>query len=906
MSIKTVKVLAVILLTVFIIGTVQANLIAEIAMDGVLSFLDPTLQTIIQGVMCTTNPAGALVCLEQYLQGKIIGFVSGKVMEQISKISPEVYKAITTYNTIKGYIDKGASILNELKINEKGQIEEGSISFGEDEYSILELFSNATAEDIVVSNAEYDFKTKELFINEGGFLKIKVKDENGEIRELNYENIKKDGYFKINGEGFVEEAIFVSSDEAEYTFGNYEPIKVSADTSIQYMDGKLGVFGKDKNFLYGNLNMSIFGDFIKFSENDIICSDCLIDDVRLKGTIRGLVGTINEAGILEKTDKGYLIKNGEVIYKQNLLIVDGIMGQTLIANSDADLSDYGENWLRQTANVLEMKSSKGGIDLEILEGHDIFNTDAEDLLRMTVMKGDGLKIEKRADDGLTPKAIYKSSENGATHIKNDGIDPVLDKESVQINPPGFIKTLVSPDEKSQSVAFELEFDSGPMKDKKLRMNSYNQFVVLSKDDEEIVSYNKFDLPVSASIEDNSLQRIEQLRKKYPGVKFEVEKRYEYSKGELEFVFDEEYFPPYYLYLTDNFFQEYPGALDDIGGIVYASRGLGASAMLNGFMTSKEDIRLGAAVDPYDTGRWTGKVLLPMQTMVHEWEHVKDNLIGKEEFALFSDAQKSKKLSEIYNKIVRDAKDKLSKNQEFKEEFQRLYESSEKDYVKSSLSSLIKSKYNKDIFSYIKEDLGNAELRDKTNEEILREYEKNPNEINGFIISKLSSLYKPEEELTSDERKEWNQISSVKEVNDVGKEVLTKWNALDIDKYIKSAYFGKQAKVVDDIININSGLPYSYSLKNYAEGISEAYLEVSSTYQEQSIETRRVLVQSGNKVVSDTYKKLTQIAFDSGKMPLEEYKAIMGDGFCKKADCSDKICVEYKLLCCRKNYFSPNC
>jgi len=53
-------------------------------------------------------------------------------------------------------------------------------------------------------------------------------------------------------------------------------------------------------------------------------------------------------------------------------------------------------------------------------------------------------------------------------------------------------------------------------------------------------------------------------------------------------------------------------------------------------------------------------------------------------------------------------------------------------------------------------------------------------------------------------------------------------------------------------------------------------------------------------------KLTQIAFDSGKMPPEEYKAVMGEGYCEKDDCSDKLCMEYKLMCCWKNSRSPNC
>jgi hypothetical protein len=42
--------------------------------------------------------------------------------------------------------------------------------------------------------------------------------------------------------------------------------------------------------------------------------------------------------------------------------------------------------------------------------------------------------------------------------------------------------------------------------------------------------------------------------------------------------------------------------------------------------------------------------------------------------------------------------------------------------------------------------------------------------------------------------------------------------------------------------------------------------------------------------------MTQLAFDSGKMSISEYKNLMGEDYCKDENCNDKKCVLYKLNC----------
>jgi len=87
----------------------------------------------------------------------------------------------------------------------------------------------------------------------------------------------------------------------------------------------------------------------------------------------------------------------------------------------------------------------------------------------------------------------------------------------------------------------------------------------------------------------------------------------------------------------------------------------------------------------------------------------------------------------------------------------------------------------------------------------------------------------------------------------------------------SIYLPKEQKeILDKIVKDNTGLPYLYSVNDYY--LPEGYVtEVSSTYKEEPIESRKADVHSSNPIISKTYIRLTQLAFDSEKMDVEEYK-----------------------------------
>ncbi|MEK6913191.1 MAG: hypothetical protein AABW47_00785 [Nanoarchaeota archaeon] len=910
MDIKAKKIFLFVLLMFFIIGTARADIIATMGMEG-LKMISPQAGQIIDTIICLQDP---IVCLS----GKVVGIVQSELMEALAKTSPEVYKAVVTYNEIKSYIEQGASILGDLKINENGQIEEGIISFNE-ETSIKKLFEDSNAEDIAISNADYNFKTQKITFKEEGYLQIKLKDEDGKIQELNYENIAE-GYLKLNeSSGNVEEAEIITGKDSTYKFGEHDNLNVKAGTHLLYKDGKITVYGKDNEFKYGNLNISSFGEFTDIFENQIICAECSVDDIRLKGTERG-------DGILEKVNEGYLIKNGEAIYKQNLLSVTNSNEKVLIAKPDADLSNYGGNWLKQTSKNLEIKSSEtGNLNLEILEGHDIFDTDAKDNLKIKIALGDGLNVEKRADEGLIPKVIQSHSNNkiGSTEINNDHLNFLIYQDDINL----FLihKSLTKEDllGKYQSVAFELESDSQKNLDH-IRVNSYNQFVMLGKDKNELVSYNKYGLPVSSKIKDNELQTIEQLRAKYPNVKFEFpETIFQIGIFGIENKLNEEIVPPYLVYLTDNFLKDNPDAVNEIKTWKYSLSGTGANDELSIYIGLNE-------VETESSGK-IRKLTSPWEVLTHEYEHIKDYIIEQEEaleketqLKLQQEYKKEAKvdqkdlnkgnlltLNQKYNEMAGNSLENLYKNKKTKTLFIYFSKELNEKYIAPKIERALRNVYGvKDIPEFLTKEYENLNLKSSTKEETLNLYKNNPNQIYTAIINKISSkggIVMGEMKALRD----LNYNNGVILQNNGGFDLTTR-------KYFETALSNlgtslsinpdlhDQSNNFDRIIQLSTGFPAEYSLFNENKNSEDNYLEISSTYREQPIEQRKLLVQSSNKLISETYKKLTQLAFDSGKMKVDEFVTIMGHGFCKKTDCSDKICSEYKLLCCINNPNSPNC
>ncbi len=757
-------------------------------------------------------------------------------------------------------------------------------------------------------------------------------------------------YVDLDEDNVVKADFTVGKNGGTYTFGD-KTINASANSRV-FFDEDTGIGIKFPD----GADLTNFEDLLEYIQKGYI--------TEIKGEDILLPNGIFLNGELQIKEEGYFLKQGTADYEEMRLNVDDEKDGVLIANLDADLSDYKGNWIRQDSDILEMQSAeKSFIDVEFLEGHEILNTDGKDLLTVNINSGDGLRFEKRTDKGLIPKVIHKSSENGKTIFENDKFEIVFDKNEISGKPPAPLE-YEDFDKKYQSVAFELESDS-PEIDTKIRMNSYRQFVFLDKNDKELVSYNKYGLPVSALIEDNKLQTMEQMREKYPSVEFK-------TVGLIP-RFNESNIPPYLLYLTDNFFEGSPKAIEYINMVEYhdvATAGAGG-----------QTIEIGRPmVDPTSEEY----ALFPMRDMAspidilrHELEHLKDDRISNEEIELlktlgneelnellkklkiyeekilkgdydpFSDIEERqkikdeinkiiyydmgpKRLTQIYNEIALESLDRLYLNEEFTESIKEMMINARKEeQIIERIKKISENNFGKDIISVLIEFKYNDI---NSEEEALKLYEENIWDFGGKAIFALRNLNIEKKFILSEEK--YNELNDLgifiregeywsegyKKATGSGfgtiEDKIRLYAELD-ETYVNlyDAKFKKEVENIDWSVNKFSGLPYEYALFNYRSlnyepeeydpAIAE-FLEVSSLWVEKKKEERKKDVNSANPLVSNTAKRLTQLSFDSGKIDVGEYKYVMGEEHCKDADCSDKLCVEYKLLCCEMYPNSPNC
>ncbi len=527
-------------------------------------------------------------------------------------------------------------------------------------------------------------------------------------------------------------------------------------------------------------------------------------------------------------------------------------------------------------------------------------------------------------------------------------------------------------------------------------------MVLDEDDNGVVSYNQYDLPVSEKLEDNSLQTIEQLKEKYPNMEFTTPLEY----GEESFESPENV-PPYMVYLTDSFFESNPdcNTFDKVEYADYVNAHVEGSTLMIG----------RKVVDPTSPGFYRiRETTQPTQILRHECEHRKDILIEEgEEILLVENIQGVNELIERRNAIIGEIEELVDKSSEYdpytrkwgkslgesiekgRELNQINYQINEMFYEEEAENHLLRYKYNwvanntlenfftsprteefiEDINADLEEDYVNrakeiVEFYAGSTEEYLnsRRFEKFSNGVDiynrrgekrGYASDDIGHKERTRLLLEEDPYKAYkNILESILYETDTWGQTITEsildvLNPFEVDIYfhepdysiidkdgwwqVEAQYYSDDIlsqlrsnsrernvrgleslytsgeefeKEIDVLFRSEGGLASLYSLHNYGKIgeriFSGSYLELPSTYREIPVEERAQLVQSANKNIRETFTTLTQLAFDSGKMDAEEYKAIMGEKSCKQVDCSDKLCVEYKLLCCIEHPNSPNC
>lgn len=791
-------------------------------------------------------------------------------------------------------------------------------------HNLIDGFQKMTPEQISllqgIQVSEVNNSMNIYFISEG--IDFELLDFLSDYKEIMPRSLSKhDTFIRINKTSEeIYEADFTVKNGSKYLLGGYKNIYVPANSRLKYYNNLIDIEASDN---------SIFENLPEFLNSDFF-SDLKINGENI--TISQDLALLN--GVLSFNEKGYLLEAGAVNYKQNLIEVTDKTGDILISNQD--LGDYKDkNWIFQDENNLKIhSSSSGNVYLQALPNHEILNTDSLDSLSFNIMNGDEIDIQNRKNQGLVPLVNVKNSGEGISIINNDGLESSFWENDYAVDIGKMPSTKSDFEKPYQSVAMEINPNSD--KNEKVVINAYRQFNILSNDNQELVSFNKYHLPVSTKIEDNSLQTIGQLREKYPEIYFNVFDS-EYN------AFNETNMPPYLFYLTDEFFKENPNALETFDKIQFTSGGGATSANYLYDIHGTSDYMLIEDLSQLESSYKIREISGPLSTLNHEYEHHLDQIImGKEleEIEKLNDPdmkilyQSYKELNMKFNQVTNDLKE-IEKGSEESKKLNGLLKDlkKEKGLVLSDLYSTYYEKYNEKTLMQCYNEIGlkakeNLFENEKKNhlyrdfalqiqDDLLKKYDpllkENPQiKISNYnndpyfldvLFSDLKSaeLEKGNENIVSElEAYE----SSLRNLN-----ILANENSINN----KNNFFNTVSNLEDSYLSLNgyeneirilfktqTGVSYPYSLRDYnkEEGIPEGiatsrFAEISSTIREQE---ESQIVQNINSPFETFDSPSIQIAFDAGKMDIEKYKRLMGEDYCEKPDCCDKKCLTYKFLC----------
>lgn len=242
-----IALLVILLISTSTISSTALGAFAVIGRTG-LSFISPEAAHAVNTVICISNP---VLCA----QGKIVGAVAGELYQEIARQSPEAARAIATYNQIDSYLQTGASIVQELKVDSDGYITEGTMDFTQQKQIGNLVGKNINKEDIIVSNTRFAKNNgiSVFTLHEEGNIIIKEKDQQtNKVKGRIYSNIVKGGILKVDENGRIMEADMTSNDKGSTLSFADKVVEVPPDTRVTFKDGKIKVYGNDKTFSLSN------------------------------------------------------------------------------------------------------------------------------------------------------------------------------------------------------------------------------------------------------------------------------------------------------------------------------------------------------------------------------------------------------------------------------------------------------------------------------------------------------------------------------------------------------------------------------------------------------------------------------------------------------------------------------
>jgi|SRR3989344_3091871 len=424
------RIITTIIVSILLISNVNAEIFSTIGMTG-LSFVNPTAATVVSNALCVLGPTGVVVCASQFVKGKIIGQVYGEALQEIAKISPEVAQSIITYNKIKGYIDSGDKIIEELELDENGNIKKGKIEFVDKGKNVGKLLGFENDEDAFTDKVNIEFFEVESLDKEGNIIsqthkkitfneegRFWIKTNKGKVA---YENIKEGGFITVDG-NVIAADITSSKDDSTYTFGENEPLKnIPKDIHIVYKGGVIEVLGaKGKSFNYGNNLIKMYGSYAEINKDKISCTLCDINDLSLYGTL------------FIKQD-GYLLERGSV--KRNGLDIYSNHASPIFISNTPD-SNYDMSWVYVSNNLIQARSYYGDIILNFgkdsklfdFEDNDLFTISLDGISSIEISKGDNkIPLIMHNHEIIDVNSLGETFNFGKTYFKNGNLDFIIDK-----------------------------------------------------------------------------------------------------------------------------------------------------------------------------------------------------------------------------------------------------------------------------------------------------------------------------------------------------------------------------------------------------------------------------------------------------------------------------------------------
>jgi len=726
-------------LFIILLSTVQAVIVfstgaaAKIVVTKVLSATHPELLAAYQGAISITqfysNPTAFFT-----------NFATGQVDQQIPGFS-KALAIVTAGSPVAAF--QGMA-MNEIQQQIIGQV-----------YNQLppdQKIAFLNAQEIVSSGVIKITKENQVSYDKNGLMIIKTEDGknfmqipkgceikaagneltlvsgDAEDQELKFKEdvsayLKKGGTIKVQGDKIVE-ADFTTSKESKMKLGDNKELTVPADTKVSYKDGQIIAEGKDKELTYGKEKITILGnDTISIAKNTIEGKNFEIGDIKVQeicferpigmnnpsvtgksiailpktGPFLSKTELFCEQGSLSFDDNGYLVHQG-ILEKNKVELKIAPDEDVLLANQNADMSSYKNNWIKISKDKIDAKSIEGSkIDFEVLPGNELFNTftreyakdnasillkfksgddkegflkdeygykykkvsDEKELLKFEIAEGDGLSAKSR--NGKIPEISHLY--NGGSVKIQDGRNGFVLNDELRL-----ITLSISKDKefeminngKYQSVPFELLSPS--IKDSKLRIGATNQYAIIDKNDNERVVFNKYGIPVSVDID--QMKTLDQLRAKWggEGIKFGIK-----GKSMFEEILGSEKMnytsvSPNLVQITDYWLEKNKDKIKDLKSIEFSDFENAAYAGQNTIILGERifDSDVLKKLEENYPDREFGNV---MATLDHEYTHLQDDSTTNKEGKILQNIVSENKHDKSVPKAAMDKITNKIKNEE---------------------------------------------------------------------------------------------------------------------------------------------------------------------------------------------------------------------------------------------------